>query len=304
MNNHIFRGGAIRAALTVLSLATLLSGCTPLPEPSGAPTATPVITAAPTATPQPTPTPTPSPTAKPTAKPTPKPTAKPTAKPTPKPTAAPAKSSGARKLDPNGKMVALTFDDGPHAKITRRIADCLEQYGGRGTFFVLGDRVAEHRKTLSRVAAAGHQIGSHTWSHKNLQKLSAEGVASEVRRAQSAIGEVTGSAPRILRPPYGATGDTARAAIRDANLAIVNWSVDSEDWKSRDADAIVREVMNNVKDGDIVLMHDLYASTAEAVERLVPRLTKAGYQLVTVDELYRLRGDSLKAGKLHFKNPL
>ena len=288
MNNNLFRGAAIRIALTVLSLAALLSGCTPLPGPSGAPIATPVVTAAPTATPQPTPTPTPSPTAK----------------PTPKPTAAPAKSSGARKLDPNGKMVALTFDDGPHAKITRRIADCLEQYGGRGTFFVLGDRVAEHRGTLSRVVAAGHQIGSHTWSHKNLQKLSAEGVASEVRRAQSAIGEVTGSAPRILRPPYGATGDTARAAIRNANLAIVNWSVDSEDWKSRDADAIVREVMNNVKDGDIVLMHDLYASTAEAVERLVPRLTKAGYQLVTVDELYRLRGDSLKAGKLHFKNPL
>ena len=80
--------------------------------------------------------------------------------------------------------------------------------------------------------------------------------------------------------------------------------MDSEDWKSKDADAIVREVMSNVKDGDIVLMHDLYASTAEAVERLVPRLTKAGYQLVTVDELYRLRGDSLTAGRLHFKNPL
>ncbi len=285
------------AALAALSLAALLSGCTPLPEPVSAPTSTPQVTATPTATPSPTPTATPEPT--------PSPTPKPTAAPTAKPTGAPAKSSGNRKINPKGKMVALTFDDGPHAKITRRIAGCLEQHGGRGTFFVVGDRVSGNSKTLARVASAGHQIGSHTWSHKNLKSLSATGVSSEVRRAQQAIQNVTGSAPRIIRPPYGATGEAARSAIRDAaGLAIVNWSVDSEDWKSKNADAIVREVMKNVKDGDIVLMHDLYASTAEAVERLVPKLKKAGYQLVTVDELYRLRGDSLKGGKLHFKNPL
>lgn len=201
-------------------------------------------------------------------------------------------------------MVALTFDDGPHATITRRIADCLEEYGGRGTFFVVGERVSANRKTLSSVAAAGHQIGSHTWSHKNLNTLSAEDVASEVRRTQAAIQKVTGTAPRILRPPYGSANTSTRAVVRDtANLAVVNWSVDSEDWKSRNADAVVREVMNNIKDGDIVLMHDLYTSTAEAVERIVPRLVDAGYQLVTVDELYRLRGNSLVGGAMHFKNP-
>lgn len=291
----------LRAVLLALSMAALLSGCTPQMESVDAPAATPLATVEPTATPEPTPTATPVPT--PTATPTPEPTKEVTPKPAA--TAAPAQSSGARKLDPNGKMVALTFDDGPHSTITRRIANCLEQYNGRGTFFVVGDRVSGNSKTLARVASAGHQIGSHTWSHKNLKSLSAEGVASEVRRAQTAIRNVTGSAPRIIRPPYGSTGETARAAIRDtANLAIVNWSVDSEDWKSKNADTIVREVMKNVKDGDIVLMHDLYASTAEAVERLVPKLTQAGYQLVTVDELYRLRGDSLSAGKLHFKNPL
>ena len=86
-------------------------------------------------------------------------------------------------------------------------------------------------------------------------------------------------------------------------MALVNWSVDSKDWKYKNADTIVKTIMDNVKDGDIVLMHDLYESTAEAVEKLVPKLVEKGYQLVTVEELYTVRGDTLEAGTLHFKNP-
>lgn len=241
------------------------------------------------------------------------PSVAPTAQATPEPqSTAPAAQQPAneateapkRAIDPNKKMVALTFDDGPYTPVTKRIIKTLEEYDGRGTFFVVGNRIKDYSKILKRTYDGGHQIATHTWDHKNLKKLSAEGVADQLKKSMNAIKEVTGENPTLLRPPYGAVDKTVKQRVKDSsNLALVNWSVDSKDWKNKNADKIVKTIMDNVKDGDIVLMHDLYESTAEAVEKLVPKLVKQGYQLVTVEELYESRGDTLDPGTLHFKNP-
>ena len=202
------------------------------------------------------------------------------------------------------KICCLTFDDGPYTPVTKRIVKTLEAYNGRGTFFVVGNRVKDYSKMLKRTYDGGHQIATHTWSHKNLKKLSEHGVAAQVTKSMEAIKSVIGENPTLLRPPYGAVDKTVKQRVKDAGgLALVNWSVDSKDWKYKNADTIVKTIMDNVKDGDIVLMHDLYESTAEAVEKLVPKLVEKGYQLVTVEELYTTRGDTLEAGTLHFKNP-
>ncbi len=231
--------------------------------------------------------------------------ASPTAQPAESPAAeTTGESDGGRVIDPNQKMVALTFDDGPYTPVTKRIVKTLEAYNGRGTFFVVGNRVEDYSKILKRAYDGGHQIATHTWSHKNLKKLSEHGVAAQVTKSMEAIKSVTGENPTLLRPPYGAVDKTVKQRVKDAGgLALVNWSVDSKDWKYKNADTIVKTIMDNVKDGDIVLMHDLYESTAEAVEKLVPKLVEKGYQLVTVEELYTTRGDTLEAGTLHFKNP-
>lgn len=235
------------------------------------------------------------------------PTAEPAASAQPEGEQTPEAARGAnadRVIDPNKKMVALTFDDGPYTPVTERIIKTLEKYDGRGTFFVVGNRVDDYSEILKRTYEGGHQIGTHTWSHKNLKKSSAETVKTQVTKSMDAIKAVTGENPTLLRPPYGAVNKTVKQRVKDAgNLALVNWSVDSLDWKSKNAGKIVKAIMKDVKDGDIVLMHDLYESTAEAVEKLVPRLVEEGYQLVTVEELYAARGDALEPGTLHFKNP-
>lgn len=220
-------------------------------------------------------------------------------KPTPKPANATLKPAR-RSLDPDKKMVALTFDDGPYTPVTGKILDVLEQYDARATFFVLGSRAEDYSKVLKRAYDGGNQIGTHTYGHKNLTKLSKEGIRKEIAMSSEAIAQVIGEEPTVLRPPFGAVNDRLRGA---STLPMINWSVDSKDWKSKKAKKVIREVLDTVKDGDIVLMHDLYSSTAEAVKTIVPELVKRGYQLVTVEELYELRGDALDAGTVHYKNP-
>lgn len=233
---------------------------------------------------------TPSPTPIPTPEATPSPSPKPTASPKPTPVAI------RPDLDPDKPMVALTFDDGPYDVVDKRILKVLDKYDGRATFFVLGNRVSSYKKDLKKIYKQGCQVASHTYSHKNLAELSKKAMKDEVNKANKAIKKIIGVNPKLLRCPYGSTNSLMKETIK---MPLIAWNVDSEDWKSRDADTIYKRC-KDVSDGDIILLHDIYESTADAVEKLVPKLHKKGIQLVTVEELFYYKEMKLKKGKTYY----
>lgn len=196
-------------------------------------------------------------------------------------------------LDPNKPMIALTYDDGPSRKATPIILDTLEEYGAAGTFFVLGENVGYYPELVKRMADGGHEIGNHSFSHKQLTKLSVEGLRGEIDSTQKAVRDIVGYEPQLVRPTYGAINDRVKENI---GMPMMLWSVDTLDWKYRNADRVTQHILNYAKDGDIVLMHDLYESTAEATRRIVPELSKRGFQLVTLSEMYQLKGVELLPG--------
>ena len=202
--------------------------------------------------------------------------------------------SGGGSVDPSRPMIALTFDDGPAAPDNRILA-ALEAVGGRATFFMVGQNVKGHPDIIRRMMADGCELGNHSWSHPQLNKLSAGEVRSQINRTNDAIAAVAGHGATVMRCPYGATGGSVKSVLGDMGYASILWSIDTLDWKTRNASSTVSSVLNNVKDGDIILMHSLYGATAEAVETMVPELVRRGYQLVTVSELAAARG-GMKAG--------
>ncbi len=213
---------------------------------------------------------------------------------------APGKETGNGDAeDADAPVVALTFDDGPFTKVTNRIVDVLLAHDAGATFFVVGSRIDMYSDTLKRVYESGFEVASHTWSHRDLNGLSADEVLKELNDTEERLNTYIPVGEVLLRPPYGNADEPVREI---AGTALINWSLDSEDWKSRDADTIIRYVLSAVKDGDIILMHDLYESTAEAVEYLVPELVARGYRIVSVSELFELKGIPLEEGIL-YRNP-
>jgi peptidoglycan/xylan/chitin deacetylase (PgdA/CDA1 family) len=208
-------------------------------------------------------------------------------------------ASGSGSIDPSQPMLALTFDDGP-SQYTAQILDVLTEYGGNGTFCVVGNRVESFSDTARLIVAQGSQIMGHSWDHKQLTKLSDDEIISELRETIRVINDATGVSPVMYRPPYGAVNDTLKAVSKDLGLSLVNWSVDTRDWESRNADAVYANIMKDARDGSIILCHDLYESTANAVARAIPELVGQGYQLVTVEELLRLTGTSIEPGEVYF----
>ena len=184
-------------------------------------------------------------------------------------------------------MIALTFDDGPRKGSTELIVDALKKVNGRATFFVVGQMVEQSPDLVKKAVEAGCQIGNHTYDHANLNKLGAYGVKTEVNKCSNAVYAAAGVYPMIGRPPYGSVNQTVRNAV---SIPWFNWNVDTLDWKNRDANYVYNYVINNVKDGQVILMHDLHPTTAQAMVRAIPKLHEMGYQLVTIDEMARVKG--------------
>ena len=174
--------------------------------------------------------------------------------------------------------------------------DALEKDGGLATFFLVGDRVEKYAETAQREYASGCLVGTHMYSHTKLTDMTAAEVENELNQCRTIHLSVIGAQPSVARPPYGSTNAAVREAV---NLPLINWSLNSNDWETRDADRIYNDVMNNIQDGDIVLFHDLKDFSASAIERIVPALTKQGYQLVTVQELFELKGRTLEPGVVY-----
>lgn len=183
----------------------------------------------------------------------------------------------------NKKMVAITYDDGPNPVHTNAILDTLEKYDARATFFDLGYLVERYPDVVKRENALGCEVASHSWDHKNFNKVTNDIIKADVARTDAAFQKALGKSPSAFRPPYGNCDDRVKKLIP---LPIYLWSVDTLDWKSRNANAIIAEVKKAGNlDGKVILMHGIYGSTAEATATLVPYLQKQGYELVTVSEL-------------------
>ena len=197
-----------------------------------------------------------------------------------------------RYIDPNKPMVALTFDDGPSPEYTPEILKVLKENDAKGTFFILGTEAELNSDTLKQIEEDGNEIGNHSYSHLDFTKLVKPALDYQVLTTQEIVRRETGKAPILLRPPYGLINE----AVKEIDMPIILWSIDSLDWENRNPDIIYNIILNNIKDGDIILMHDIYQSSVEAVIRIIPELKRRGYQLVTVSELARARGIPLESG--------
>jgi peptidoglycan/xylan/chitin deacetylase (PgdA/CDA1 family) len=202
-------------------------------------------------------------------------------------------------IDPLKPMIALTFDDGP-SKYTLQILATLEKHGGRATFCVVGNLVDARKDTVKRAFDLGHEIIGHSWDHRDLSKLSAAEIKKQLNDTAAAIEAVIGVYPMLYRPPYGAVSTTLKNTSGELGFALINWSVDTMDWSSRNADKVYKAVMSDASNRAIVLCHDLYGSTADAMERVIPELISQGYQLVTVTELMYYAGKTFQAGVVHY----
>ncbi|MEE1764734.1 MULTISPECIES: polysaccharide deacetylase family protein [unclassified Streptomyces] len=194
------------------------------------------------------------------------------------------------------KCVALTFDDGP-VKDTQRLLGILNDRDVRATFYAVGTNVQKYPATVRAASQAGHQIGNHSWDHANLTKLSAAKVKSQLSRTDTAIKQATGTKPTTFRAPYGAHNATVRSA---AGRPLVHWSVDTLDWKYKDAARLVKYVNAETRPGDIVLMHDIHRTTVDAVPGIIKALKARGFHFVTVDQLFA--PTKLPVGKVTYHN--
>ena len=196
------------------------------------------------------------------------------------------------------KIVALTFDDGP-GPYTAELLDFLKQEGVRATFFVLGTRVDAYPKLIRRMAAEGHEVGNHSNAHNMLHRMDLVGVRNEMGKCAEKIEKLLGYRPTIMRCPGGNKNSAAEQYAKEAGIPIAYWSVDTRDWESRNKDAILNVAFgkSGIKDGSIVLMHDIYKTTVEAAKEMILRLKKEGYTFVTTSELIEARRGGIVPGK-------
>lgn len=195
-------------------------------------------------------------------------------------------------IQKESKLVAFTFDDGPN-KYTLDIANILEEYNASATFFEVGYNIKAHPEITKELSERGFEIANHTTDHSKLTKLTEVKYLSKINDNNALFKELTGKDMPYLRPPYGSYNDKIKAS---AGVPIVTWSLDTRDWESRNKDKVIEMVINNIKEGDIILFHDLYESTRDAVKELMPLLKEQGYQAVSVGELFKSKGITLEAG--------
>lgn len=207
-----------------------------------------------------------------------------------------------RVIDPSKPMVALTFDDGP-SRYTAGILDVLEANDARATFFMVGNRMGSYQNTVRHMVELGCEPASHTWDHTYLTSLSGAALQANLDRVDQTLASIAGVHTVIMRPPGGYINNASRAALAERGVPAIFWSIDTLDWKTKNAGQTVNTVLSKVRDGDIILMHDLYSTSAEAAAVLIPELINRGYQLVTVSELASFRGGMQPGQSYHCFRP-
>lgn len=194
------------------------------------------------------------------------------------------------------KFIAFTFDDGPSI-YTSEIMDILDKYNYKATFFEVGNMITKYPEVTKEVVDRGYEVGNHTTDHSNLNRLTESKIKDKVYGNNTLFNEITGQNMELVRCPYGNSNKKVRATI---NNPIIYWSVDSRDWESRNTEKIVELVKNTTKDGDIILFHDLYSTTLESIEILAEYFYLNGYKVVSVSELFELKGKELVPHQIHY----
>ncbi len=197
------------------------------------------------------------------------------------------------------KLVAITFDDGP-SKHTEALLDGLKQRGAKATFFMVGSNMPHFADTILRMKEEGHQLATHTMSHANLAKLNTAGIQKEVFGAEENLAAIVGDQKFYLRPPYGPFNTTVKNAVRSP---MIYWSVDTEDWRYKNAQNVANVIVNSTRDGSIILLHDLYPTSVEGALMAIDTLQSKGYVFVTVEQLLKRRGIVAEDGKVYFDAP-
>jgi peptidoglycan/xylan/chitin deacetylase (PgdA/CDA1 family) len=183
-------------------------------------------------------------------------------------------------------VVALTFDDGPHHSLTPHLMDILASRGVRATFYVIGNRSVRHPQVLQRLAAEGHEIGNHTWSHPSLSGLSDRAILSQIDRTNQAVYDIVGRPPVTMRPPYGNLTPRQRRMLFDTRgLPTVLWSIDPEDWRRPGSAVVTQRIVGRAHPGAVILAHDIQSATVRAMPATIDGLIARGYGFVTVSEL-------------------
>ena len=197
-----------------------------------------------------------------------------------------------RSVETEKKQIALTFDDGPHPTLTPKILEILARYNSPATFFMVGQNILNYPEAAKAVINAGHEVGNHTFTHPHIGRLNEQAIFEEIGRCEDALEELCEYRPHILRTPQGALTPSLERCLLEDDYILVLWSLDTRDWDNKSTDAIVRSVLDGVRSGDIILMHDYIgynSKTPEALEKIIPELLSRGYEFVTVSELLGVR---------------
>lgn len=198
------------------------------------------------------------------------------------------------------KLVAITFDDGPNKTWTPKVVEALDRRGVKGTFFMVGGWVGTKEELVQQMARSGHQIANHTWEHLDLRELSGEDVKSQVEKSREKLAEVTGQENFLVRTPFGVRTEAVRSRL---NAPLILWSQDPAKGKQVSGEKMARSVISTIRDGDIILLHDSTEANLDAACRIIDALQPKGYDFVTVDELFRLRGVTPQNGQIYKSVP-
>lgn len=209
-------------------------------------------------------------------------------------------TSCAGEIDPLKPMVALTYDDGPSKNSTSRILETLRANGGRATFFMVGNRAEKNGAVIRQMVEQGCEVANHTYDHTLMSKVDPAELERQLMMTNQVVADAGGVTPVLMRPCGGDTNEAGMGVAGAISMPAVLWSIDTLDWKTRDAEKTVSAVLDHVKDGDIILIHDLYETAADASDVIVPELIRRGYQLVTVSELASYRG-GMTPGNSYYK---
>ncbi len=186
------------------------------------------------------------------------------------------------------KRIVLTFDDGPHPKQTRQILDVLDRYGIKATFFVIGIHAKTYPGIIAEVLERGHEIGNHTTTHSHAKNMNIQDLIHEITACETEIYNQTGIQSTLFRPPEGATTEQSRQVVKKLGYTSVFWTLDTRDWAHTPPDKISDYIIENAKNGDIILMHDYIGAnspTVKALESFIPVLLEQGFTFVTAGEL-------------------
>ena len=197
------------------------------------------------------------------------------------------------------KLLAITFDDGP-SRYTSELLDGLKLRGAKATFFMVGPNVSAYPDVVRRMKDEGHQLATHTMSHAYLPSLEPSEILEEVNGVEERIENIVGEGKHYLRPPYGAFNSKVKSTV---GTPMIHWSLDTEDWRYRNSTAVYNSIVNTVKDGDIILLHDLYKTSVEGALKAIDTLQQRGYVFVTVEQLLRRRGITPEDGTVYFDAP-